>query len=306
MSCGAPILLLPNKSGKEYSSLLPFQPPPGERWNIAWTFERESSLFLTKSDCRPLFYNHIQDISIPYKGNLPLLSKWMREKCLLPQCISSLQKKGGYVAKSVRHGNVEMETRGGSGKVYQEKVSAMTLPNTKRVFDVGVYVLLVAEKQVRYRIHEEWLIRVSKEDCSPPFTKLSCIVTSDYLPVHAFPSMRSHLSSCNSSAGCAVRRTLKRSTFVWEEMKRVIRCSIQFEERTRSLLPCVPPLICFELLRFDFLLNGSNEYPYLTEVNESPSLVSKYKENDMALKNEVIQSTFSFLLSNTTRRGEAV
>ena len=82
-----------------------------------------------------------------------------------------------------------------------------------------------------------------------------------------------------------------------QDMHDVIRCTLEYERRHRRH-NYGRPYSTFELLRYDFLLNRSDAYPHLMEINMSPSLHPYFFPNDGQLKKTVIRDVIR-MLNNT-------
>jgi hypothetical protein len=174
----------------------------------------------------------------------------------------------------------------------------MYLPGTKRVFDVGVYVLIERQRPVVYSVYRPWLIRVCNQDASELDDVLRreparMAVGSNYTTVFEIPVMQPHLRTCDGAADCAVALSLRGrgidSRGIWEKMLRIIRCTVRFESElwVNDVLPA--GVVPFELLRFDFLLNRESGSPSLSEVNMSPELRWRHVKNDYALKTSLVE-----------------
>jgi hypothetical protein len=204
------------------------------------------------------------------------------KSCNLPVADAShiIHNPQKWISKSPKHGNVLFSNFSMYKNIFQKKIYSDYIFGTTYTFDVGIYAVI--KQNVFYVYIKDWLIRLSKCD-------KDCVVDQNYKELR-------HLLNhylCTTEK-CILKHKMygKKIDYIQELMLRNIICLIKYEQTKMHNMN----IQRFELIRFDFVV--SNEIPFLTEVNEGPSLSAKYK-NHIKLKNNVINGMFYVLLNKS-------
>lgn len=289
--------------------------PSISNWTMFWSGFRPNFYKLPPSSCEKLSVNHIPGLTIPLKQSLQKLSLHMRTTCKLPQTrvylhanSEILETPGQWITKGIQHRNVKLYTgkKRSNSVLYQQRIQGKFVPSTRRIFDIGVYVLIKSVSPLVYSIYNDWLLRVCVKDYISNDTILendptTFVVGKTYDTLFSFDGMKGYLRECNFSASCAMKQALRRQggnvAFIDREIQKVIHCSLMYETKKSIQKKYTNPRFSFfELFRYDFLLNRSNNYPLLTEINMSPSLHPNYFENDGWLKHNIIKDVFNTIM----------
>ena len=299
--------------------------PTTSNWTLFWS--RRIVHHLPYTSCAHPLVNHIPYLTITSKRHLESVSRYMIKVCNLPQCrafthdtMEIRSHPTEWIQKSISHRHVTLYNgRRTRDVVFQKRVHAMYVPGTRRIFDLGVYVLVRSVHPLRYSVYNQWLVRLCTHDDSSNTSRLRnepnrFVVGASYDTLLQFPHLSSVLSFCNSSADCALRLMLQKQVNVSRidrDMHDVIRCTLEYDGRHNygrhnygrhnygrhnyGRHNYGRRYSYFELLRYDFLLNRSDAYPHLMEINMSPSLHPYFFPNDGHLKRTVVRDVVRIL-----------
>ena len=288
---------------------------PTHNWTHYWSWERPSNyrrVVSHQSRCLRKV-NHISNLVIPLKPHLVDLSNFLNalglRQLVAIRTPPASYHKGMWIQKNGGHRGVTM-WRGKAlprNAILQERAHPMMIPGTRRVFDVGIYVLVHSISPLQFSVFNRWLIRICAHEYVASRLEHEShrfVVGDNYSVLSNFSVAQDDLTRCDNRSDCALWRMLQRHgsnvKLIESRIDKIIHGSLRFESRRyKRRMHLVSE---FELLRFDFLLHRGDARPLLTEINLSPELRIRYTEND-GMKRQLVRDVLHMVSTDAAKLG---